>query len=92
MILIVLFWTLFPFWWAFISSIKLPSDNLGNKWLPWVSFEPTLDPWRTMFEEREIRTALKNSAIIAIRRRRRCHTYRHIGWIRHRQISVPSTF
>jgi multiple sugar transport system permease protein len=65
MVLMVLAWTLFPFYWAFISSIKDPLDNYGNNWLPWVSFEPTLEPWRTMWSEREVRTALRNSAIIA---------------------------
>ncbi len=33
---VLLIWTLFPFYWAFISSIKDPSDNYGNKWLPFV--------------------------------------------------------
>jgi multiple sugar transport system permease protein len=65
MILMVLFWTLFPFYWAFICSIKDPLDNFGNKWLPFISFEPTLDPWRDLFDEREVIEALRNSAIIA---------------------------
>ncbi len=62
---IVLFWSLFPFYWAFINSIKHPSDNYGNHWLPWLTFEPTLDPWREMWSQREVRRALMNSVLIS---------------------------
>lgn len=62
---IVLLWTLFPFYWAFINSIKHPSDNYGNHWLPWLTFDPTLDPWRDMWSEREVRKALLNSVLIS---------------------------
>lgn len=65
MVAIVLFWTIFPFYWAAISSIKDPFDNYGNKWLPWISFAPTLKPWRDMWALPEIRTALLNSVKIA---------------------------
>jgi multiple sugar transport system permease protein len=64
-IILLLFWTLFPFYWAFISSIKNPSDNYGNHWLPWISFEPTLKPWRDLWGIREIRASMLNSVIIA---------------------------
>lgn len=62
---IILLWTLFPFYWAFINSIKHPSDNYGNHWLPWLTFDPTLEPWRQMWSEREVRKALLNSVIIS---------------------------
>jgi multiple sugar transport system permease protein len=68
-VVVLLIWTLFPFYWAFISSIKDPSgkDNYGNKWLPWVHFEPTLQPWRDLFEGTSgIRDGMINSAIVAI--------------------------
>jgi multiple sugar transport system permease protein len=63
---VLLLWTLFPFYWAFISSIKNPADNYGNKWLPFVSFEPTLKPWRDLWSIREIRESMLNSAIVAV--------------------------
>ena len=63
---VLLLWTLFPFYWAFISSIKNPADNYGNKWLPFVSFEPTLKPWRDLWSIREIRESMLNSSIIAV--------------------------
>ncbi len=62
---LVLLWTLFPFYWAFINSIKHPSDNYGNHWLPWLTFNPTLDPWREMWNQREVRRALLNSVLIS---------------------------
>ena len=64
-IAVLLLWTLFPFYWAFISSIKNPADNYGNRWLPFVSFEPTLSPWRELWGTREIRAAMLNSVIVS---------------------------
>jgi multiple sugar transport system permease protein len=63
---VILVWTIFPFYWAFISSIKNPADNYGNKWLPWVSFQPTLKPWRDLWGITEIRHSMLNSTLIAV--------------------------
>lgn len=65
-VVVLLIWTLFPFYWAFISSIKNPADNYGNKWLPFISFAPTLQPWRELWSIREIQDSMLNSAIVAI--------------------------
>jgi multiple sugar transport system permease protein len=65
-IAIVLVWTLFPLYWAAVSSVKSSTDNYGNLWLPWVHFQPTLKPWQDMFALPEIRSATINSAIIAV--------------------------
>jgi multiple sugar transport system permease protein len=65
-VVVLLIWTLFPFYWAFISSIKDPADNYGNKWLPFISFEPTLQPWRELWSIREIQDSMVNSAIVSI--------------------------
>jgi len=65
-VVILLIWTLFPFYWAFISSIKNPADNYGNKWLPFVSFTPTLQPWRDLWSVREIRDSMLNSVIVSV--------------------------
>lgn len=65
-IALVIVWTLFPLYWAAISSVKSSTDNYGNLWLPWVHFQPTLKPWQDMFALPEIRSATQNSAIIAI--------------------------
>jgi multiple sugar transport system permease protein len=66
MIVIVLFWTLFPFYWSLMNSFKFPQDNYGNKWIPWIQFEPTLNPWRILWDEREVKKALLNSTIISV--------------------------
>ena len=65
-VVVLLIWTLFPFYWAFISSIKDPADNYGNKWLPFISFDPTLQPWRELWSIREIQDSMVNSAIVSI--------------------------
>jgi multiple sugar transport system permease protein len=64
-ILIVLIWTIFPFYFALVSSIKSAKETYGNKIIPWVQFTPSLQPWRDMFALPEIRSAWKNSVIIA---------------------------
>lgn len=63
---VVIVWTLFPIYWAAISSIKSSSDNYGNLWIPWVHFQPTLKPWRDMFALPEIRSATLISTQLAI--------------------------
>jgi multiple sugar transport system permease protein len=63
---VVIVWTLFPIYWAAISSIKSSSDNYGNLWLPWVHFQPTLKPWRDMFALPEIRSATIISTQLAV--------------------------
>jgi multiple sugar transport system permease protein len=66
MLIIVIAWTLFPLYWAFINSIKFPYDVYGTKWSPWLQFEPTSKYWKQLLDEREVRSAIKNSAIISI--------------------------
>lgn len=63
---IVIIWTLFPIYWAAISSIKSSSDNYGNLWIPWIHFQPTLKPWRDMFALPEIRSATIISTQLAV--------------------------
>jgi len=65
-IVAVLIWTLFPLYWAAASSIRQNTDSYSTKFLPWLNFDPTLDGWRQMWSLPEIKTALKNSAIIGI--------------------------
>ena len=66
MLIVVIAWTLFPLYWAFINSIKFPYDVYGTKWIPWLQFDPTAKYWRELLAQREIRTALKNSFIISV--------------------------
>jgi multiple sugar transport system permease protein len=51
--LILGFWALivlFPLYWLVITSFKLPIQvDTGPKYIPFVDFQPTLDPWRYIF-------------------------------------------
>ncbi|MEA2584314.1 MAG: multiple sugar transport system permease protein [Thermomicrobiales bacterium] len=66
MLVLIVFWTLFPFYWSLMNAFKQPQDNYGNNWLPWIQFEPTVRPWRILWDEREIRKALLNSTIVSV--------------------------
>ena len=63
---IALFWVLFPFYWAFLNSIKKPEDTFQATWIPFLQFTPTLEHWISELAIPEIRQALLNSTIIAI--------------------------
>lgn len=64
-IALVLIWTLFPFYFALVSSIKAARETYGSKVIPWLQFTPTLQHWRDMLSLPEIQSALKNSVLIA---------------------------
>ncbi len=46
-----LLFTLFPLYWTLITSIKNPADvyNTQPTFLPFVDFQPTLQPWLSIF-------------------------------------------
>jgi multiple sugar transport system permease protein len=63
---VMLFWVLFPFYWAFLNSIKKPEDTFQPTWIPFLQFQPTLEHWRSQLALPEIRQALLNSTIISV--------------------------
>ncbi len=66
LLIIMMLWVLFPFYWAFLNSIKNPSDTFRpGTWVPWLTFKPTLDTWISNLSQREIRRALFNSTLIS---------------------------
>jgi multiple sugar transport system permease protein len=65
-IAIVLIWTLFPFYWAFINSIRDAKYNYGNAWIPFLQFPPTLAHWKQQWAIPELRQAMFNTTIIAV--------------------------
>ena len=65
-IAILLIWTLIPYYFAFISSIKDPADNYGDSLIPFAQFSPTIKPWQDLWGTREIRSSMVNSAIVAV--------------------------
>ncbi len=66
LILIMLIWVLFPFYWAFLNSIKKPAETFQATWVPWLQFQPTLEHWASELSIRETRNALRNSTIISV--------------------------
>ena len=65
-IAIAIVWVLFPFYWAFLNSIKKPADTFTNTYIPFLQFQPTLEHWITELSTPEIRRALVNSTIISL--------------------------
>jgi len=63
---LALFFVLFPFYWAFLNSIKRPEETFQPTWIPFLQFQPTLEHWRSQLATPEIRHALLNSVIISI--------------------------
>ena len=66
LMVLVLIWVLFPFYWAFLNSIKKPADTFSATWFPFLQFEPTLEHWIAELSIREVRNALRNSTIISL--------------------------
>lgn len=65
-IIVALFWVAFPFYWAFINSIKTPSETFRPTWVPFIQFVPTMANWSSELAIPETRRALLNSTMIAI--------------------------
>lgn len=64
---VALLWVLFPFYWAFLNSIKKPADTFrAGAWIPFLQFQPTLEHWISELSIIEIRQALLNSTIISL--------------------------
>lgn len=64
---VALIWVLFPFYWAFVNSIKKPADTFRpGAWVPFLQFQPTLEHWISELSIIEIRQALLNSTIISL--------------------------
>lgn len=63
-ILIIAFYTLFPFYWAIASSLTPPS-RLFDTPTQYFPSEPTLNAYITVFRNQTFRRALLNSAVVA---------------------------
>jgi multiple sugar transport system permease protein len=60
-------WTLFPFFWALVTSFKQPGDSLKPTFIPYDQFQPTLYAWKHVFVNTGSTTfhALLNSIAVA---------------------------
>lgn len=60
-------WTIFPVFWALVTSFKFTGDAYDPTVIPWVQFKPTLQGWHFVFVTAGERTfrSLRNSIVIA---------------------------
>lgn len=65
-VVVALFWVLFPFYWAFINSIKKPAETFRPTWIPILQFTPTFEHWTSELAIPETQHAILNSTMIAI--------------------------
>jgi multiple sugar transport system permease protein len=67
---LALAWTLFPFYCAFVLSIKLPGDFWTPKYVPFVQFRPTLahwiQEWQILRDPVGLGRGLANSLIVGV--------------------------
>jgi trehalose/maltose transport system permease protein len=63
-VLAIAFYTLFPFYWAIVSSLT-PASLLFNTPVQYFPTQPTLESYRTVFSNELFRRALVNSAFVA---------------------------
>lgn len=67
-VIAVIFWVLYPFVWAVITSFKTQREALEPSFIPWLQFQPSLENWAAELGlgGRETALALGNSIQISI--------------------------
>lgn len=65
-VVVALFWVTFPFYWAFINSIKKPAETFRPTWIPVLQFRPTWEHWTSELAIPETQRALLNSTMISV--------------------------
>jgi len=65
-VLLLLFVTLFPFYWMFITSFKSPSELLDFSRSPLFVIHPTLEHYRHLFTQTHFARWTLNTAIVAV--------------------------
>lgn len=65
-ILLLLFVTLFPFYWMFITSFKSPSDLLDFSQSPLFVIKPTLAHYRHLFTQTHFARWTLNTTVVAV--------------------------
>lgn len=61
-------WTIFPFFWTVITSIKIPGERFTYGFIPYVQFQPTSQNWSNILsgpEQERTLLGLKSSIIIS---------------------------
>lgn len=65
LIVVILLYTIFPFYWAIVTSLT-PSSALFNTPVAYFPISPTFDNYRTVLGGDDFRRALFNSAVVSI--------------------------
>jgi multiple sugar transport system permease protein len=65
-VILVLLWTLFPFYWMFITSIKSNADTYNININPFLTKNFTLEHYKYLLEKTKFLTWYKNSIIVTI--------------------------
>ena len=65
-VVVALVWTLFPFAWAVLTTLKTGTSVYNSEWVPWLHFNPSLDSWRSLYRLPVLKEALATSAAISI--------------------------
>lgn len=63
LVVLVVFYALFPFYWAIVSSLKTGPALVDAAMLPW---HPSLDNYITMFREQPFARNILNSLLVAV--------------------------
>jgi trehalose/maltose transport system permease protein len=62
LMLVIILYTVFPFYWAIVSSLKPPSEMFRVDFLPPLNF----DNYRSVFETQPFATNILNSVLVAV--------------------------
>src|SRR5215218_1437991 len=57
---------LFPLYWAVVTSLRPRGVDLGDLWLPGVTFQPTLGAWERLLALPGLLSSLGNSVAISV--------------------------
>jgi multiple sugar transport system permease protein len=64
-IVLAMLWVLFPFYWAFVNSIKQTADAFQPGLIPFLQFDPTFEHWQTELAIPETQRAMLTSIILS---------------------------
>lgn len=67
LLLLAALWVVFPAFWAIVNSVKTVADTFrSGALIPFLSFHPTLGPWRSVLSDPQSRQALLSSTLVSL--------------------------
>lgn len=64
-VLLVVAWSLFPFLFAIRNSFMTLADTYRPVFIPFLQFEPTVQPWLDQFQQPDLLQGLRNSFVVS---------------------------